>query len=108
MKKYPVITLCGSSKFKDEFIRLNEEFTLQGFVVISLGLFGHADNKFGNILTPEKKILLDDIHKQKIDMADVVFIVNVDNYIGDSTRNEIEYTESLGTKTIKYLENGNK
>lgn len=107
MRKYPVITLCGSSRFKNEFIKLNEEFTLQGFVVISLGLFGHADKKYENILTPEKKLLLDDIHKQKIDMADIVFIVNVNNYIGESTRNEIEYAESLN-KTIKYLENKNK
>ena len=65
MDKYPVITLCGSTKFKDEFIHYTEEFTLKGYIVLSVGLFGHADNKFGTIITPEVKICLIYCIKQK-------------------------------------------
>lgn len=103
--RYPVVTLCGSTKFKDEYIKVQEELTLMGYVVISVGLFGHADNKFGNEITPQVKRMLDDLHFQKIDMADEIFVINVGGYIGNSTRNEIEYAKKQG-KTIKYLENG--
>lgn len=103
-KKYLVVTLCGSSKFKDEFIRIAEELTLQGFLVISLGLFGHADKKFGNVITPEVKKMLDEVHLQKIDMANIVYVINVDGYIGESTRNEILYAKQQGKQLI-YLEN---
>ena len=105
--KYPIITLCGSTKFKKEFIKVTEELTLQGVVVISVGLFGHADSKFDTVITPEIKKMLDNLHLQKIDMADQIFVINVDGYMGESTRNEIEYAKKQN-KVINYLENGNK
>ena len=40
--KYKVITLCGSTKFKDAFIKAQKDLTLQGNIVISVGLFGHS------------------------------------------------------------------
>ena len=49
------------------------------------------------------KIMLDDMHKRKIDMADEIFVINVDGYIGDSTRSEIEYAKQTG-KMVRYLE----
>lgn len=101
--KYKVVTLCGSTKFKDEFIRVQKELTLQGIIVISVGLFGHADGEFGIIITDEVKIMLDDIHKRKIDMADGIFVINKNGYIGSSTRSEIEYAKEHG-KEIVYLE----
>lgn len=101
--KYPVVTLCGSTRFKDEFIRVTEQLTLQGVVVISVGLFGHADNKYSTIISDEIKKMLDDLHLQKIDMADQIYVINVGGYIGESTRNEIEYAQKQG-KVIKYLE----
>lgn len=103
VKKYKVITLCGSTRFKDEFIKMTEKLTLEGNIVISVGLFGHADNKFGTIITPEVKQMLDEIHKEKIRMSDEIFVINKDHYIGESTRNEIKYAESLGLK-VTYME----
>jgi len=100
--KYSVITLCGSTKFKDDFIKAQEELTLQGNIVISVGLFGHADGKYDNVLTDEVKEMLDDMHKRKIDMADEVFVINTNGYIGSSTRSEIEYAVKTG-KPIKYM-----
>ena len=44
--KYKVITLCGSTRFKDEFIKAQKDLTLAGNIVISVGLFGHSgDNE---------------------------------------------------------------
>lgn len=99
--KYKVVTLCGSTRFKEDFIQVQRDLTLEGFIVISVGLFGHSgDNK---ILTEGIKEMLDDMHKRKIDMADIVFIINKDGYIGESTRSEIEYGKQQG-KIIAYLE----
>lgn len=104
LKKYRVITLCGSTKYKDEFLKVQKELTLKENIVISVGLFGHADGDYEkNIITDEIKVMLDDMHKRKIDMADEVFIINKDGYIGESTRSEIEYAIKTGKK-VNYLE----
>ena len=103
--KYKVITLCGSTKFKDEFLQVQKELSLKGNIVISVGLFGHADGEFENLITDEVKIMLDDMHKRKIDMADEIFVINKGGYIGESTKSEIEYAVKTG-KRVNYLELG--
>lgn len=106
---YKVITLCGSTRFKDEFLQVQKELTLQGNIVISVGLFGHAgdfevwENMNEGTLTKTKE-MLDDMHKRKIDMADEIFVINVGGYIGDSTKSEIEYAKEHD-KIVRYLEN---
>ena len=106
--KYPVITLCGSTRFKEEFMEMQKKLTLAGNIVISVGLFGHAgdaevwENMDEGTLTRTKE-MLDDMHKRKIDMADEIFVINKNGYIGDSTRSEINYALEHG-KTVKYLE----
>lgn len=98
--KYKVITLCGSTRFKDEFLRVQKELTLKGYIVISVGLFGHSgDNE---VLTDGVKEMLDDMHLAKIDMADEIFIVNPGGYIGKSTAREIAYARSQG-KAVRSL-----
>lgn len=67
IKNYKIITLCGSTKFKDEFIKAQKDLTLSGNIVISVGLFGHADEEYQTILTNDIKTMLDDMHKRKID-----------------------------------------
>ena len=96
---YKVITLCGSTRFKEDFERVNRELTLMGNIVISVGCFGHA----GDTFTDEQKVMLDDIHKRKIDMADAIYVINKDGYIGSSTRSEIQYALRTG-KQIIYME----
>ena len=99
--KYKVITLCGSTRFKDEFMGVQKRLTLEGNIVISVGLFGHSgDNE---VWIEGTKEMLDDMHLRKIDMADEIYVINVDGYIGTSTRNEIEYAERTG-KVVRYLE----
>ena len=99
--KYPVITLCGSTRFKDAFFEAQKRLTLEGNIVISVGLFGHSGDV--EVWTEGTKEMLDDMHKRKIDMADEIFVINVGGYIGYSTRSEIEYAISKG-KTVSYLE----
>ncbi len=99
--KYKVITLCGSTRFKDAFMEAQKRLTLEGNIVISVGMFGHSEDD--EVWTEGTKKMLDDMHKRKIDMADEIFVINVDGYIGASTRSEIEYAEKH-RKTVRYLE----
>ena len=99
--KYPVITLCGSTRFKDEFIEAQKRLTLEGNIVISVGLFGHSGDD--EVWTEGTKEMLDDMHKRKIDMADEIFVINVNDYIGSSTKSEIEYALKHNKK-VTYLE----
>lgn len=99
--KYKVVTLCGSTKFKEQFLKVQKKLTLDGCIVISVGLFGHSGDE--EVWKPGTKEMLDDMHLRKIDMADEVFVINVGGYIGDSTKREITYAESKGKK-INYLE----
>ena len=106
--KFKVITLCGSTRFKEEFIKAQKELTFKGNIVISVGLFGHSgdsevwENMDEGNLTKTKQ-MLDEMHKRKIDMADEIFVINVGGYIGESTKSEIEYADKKGIK-INYLE----
>lgn len=100
---YKVVTLCGSTKFKEDFMRIQRELTLKGYIVLSVGIFGHADGEYCKVITPDVKRMLDDMHKRKIDMADIVYVINRDGYIGKSTANEIKYATSKG-KPIRYME----
>ena len=88
---------------------MKKDLTLKGNIVISVGLFSHSgdsevwENMDEGTLTTTKE-MLDDMHKRKIDMADEIFVINVNGYIGESTKSEIEYAKSLG-KMVNYLEN---
>lgn len=97
--KYRVVTLCGSTRFKDYFMNVQKTLTLDGYIVISVGLFGDSED---DEWTEGTKKMLDDMHKRKIDMADEIFVINVDGYIGDSTSSEIEYAIKTG-KGVTYL-----
>lgn len=92
--KYKVITLCGSTKFKDQFIQAQKELTLAGNIVLSVGLFGHSGDE--EVWDDGIKEMLDDMHKRKIDMSDAIMVIDTDDYIGESTRSEINYAKSKG------------
>lgn len=100
--KYNIITLCGSIKFKAEFMKVKEELTLKGNIVFTPNFFSNMKN----VITVETKTMLDEMHRQRIDMSDEIFVINFGGYIGESTKSEIEYAKSKGKK-ISYLENIN-
>ena len=99
--KYKVITLCGSTRFKEQFLEAQKRLTLEGNIVISVGLFGHSGDE--EVWAPGTKEMLDDMHKRKIDMADEIYVINVGGYIGESTSSEIEYAKKNG-RGVRYLE----
>lgn len=100
-----VVVLCGSTKFPDAFAAASRRLGLEGKIVLSVSMFGHA----GDLTEDECEIghpakdALDLLHKQKIDLADRVLVLNVGGYIGESTRGEIEYAKWF-EKPIDYLE----
>lgn len=101
INRFKVVTLCGSTRFKEQFFEVQKKLTLEGYIVISVGLFGHSgDNE---VLTEGTKEMLDEMHLSKIDLADEIFVINVNGYIGESTKREIEYAKSTG-KIVNYLE----
>lgn len=106
--KYPVVTLCGSTRFKEQFMEAQKRLTLEGNIVISVGLFGHSGDRevwdgMDEGTLSKTKEMLDDMHKRKIDMADSIYVINVGGYIGESTKSEIEYAREHGKK-INYFE----
>lgn len=96
------ITLCGSTKFKEQFERAHAFLTLQGNIVISLAFFEQSE---GFIITEEQAELLGNLHFRKIDMSDEIFVIDVNGYIGSSTKREIEYAKEKG-KVIRYYSDG--
>jgi hypothetical protein len=100
-----IICLCGSTRFGYAFHDANLELTMQGYIILSVGATTQSDAALmaSGRITPEAKVGLDELHKRKIDLADVVFVLNVDNYVGESTRDEIEYSKHHSVPVI-YLE----
>lgn len=95
-----VVCLCGSTRFKEEYEREKKRLTFAGNIVVSVAFYGHSDDV---VFTDGEKNMLDELHKRKIDLADRVHVINVDGYIGDSTRDEIRYAETTGTP-VTYVE----
>jgi len=100
VQRFPqVVCLCGSSKFKEEFEHAAQVFTYHGWIVLSMCFFSHHEkakdnpnvDRFDRI-----KPALDELHKRKIDLADLVLFMDVGGYMGDSTKSELLYTQQHG------------
>jgi hypothetical protein len=98
-----VVCICGSSRFKDDHLGIAQRETLLGKIVLLAGFYHHVDKV---PITAEQKKKLDQLHCRKIDIADEVFIVNPNGYVGESTKEQIEYARALG-KTLRWLEDPN-
>lgn len=98
-----IVCLCGSTKFMQKFFEVGWDFTLRGYIVLSVGVCKHAEHHGAEALGKDVADRLDELHLRKIDMADEVFVINVGGYIGKSTFKEIQYANSQG-KPITYLE----
>ena len=98
-----IVCLCGSVRFKEDFDKENWAFTISGDIILQPGCWDHDSFHEDNEYMKQSKRDLDRLHKEKIDLADMVYIINKDGYIGPSTQSEIEYAESKG-KWIEYME----
>lgn len=92
---YPenIATLCGSTRFKEDFERENRRLTLEGWIVLAPGVF--RDGRDWEISESQKKEL-NELHKRKIELSSMVFVINRNGYIGESTTREIEYALDIG------------
>ena len=94
--KIKVITICGSMRFSKEMMKMAEELELKdGYAVIQC-VYNVDGQKYEGI----NASILDKIHRKKIDISDAIYVVNIDGYIGNSTRNEIEYAKNNGKEVI--------
>ena len=98
MDKMKLITLCGSMKFIPVFREVEVRLTRQGRSVLS-PVFGE-----GMTISEKDAQLFGALHLKKIALSDEIFVIDVDHYIGESTRNEIEYALSNGKKVRYYSE----
>lgn len=103
MEKPEVVCLCGSTRFMDAFFVEGWRLTLEGKIVLSIGVCKHADDHGGEAIGRGCADMLDELHYRKIDLADEVLILNVGGYIGESTRKELDYAISQG-KPVSFLE----
>ncbi len=110
-----IITVCGSTRFIESFAAAHWELERQDYLVFSCVLLPHwYVNRHGYTGTPESrtgghfaevtgcKEQADELHLRKIDMSDEVLVLNIDGYIGESTRREIEYAKATG-KPVRYI-----
>lgn len=95
-----VVTICGSMKFKDKMMEVARDLEIKNKYVVIQCVY--SNDKFNE----EEQVLLADLHYKKIDISDAIYVVNVDGYIGTSTKKEIEYAKSLN-KEIFSLEHLN-
>ena len=93
--------LCGSTRFSEAFRKARLDETMAGRIVLTIGDDTRSNGALS--LDPSQKEMLDRLHKQKIDMADEILVLNVGGYIGESTRSEISHAFTNG-KRIRYME----
>lgn len=108
-----IVCLCGSTRFKDLFVEKNLEFTLRGWIVLTIGCDTKMDSELESVFVNfakengctlgDVKHKLDALHMCKIDIADEVYVINKGGYVGESTSREIEYARLKG-KRIVYME----
>lgn len=100
MAKPKVVTLCGSKKFSDEFLKVKELLTRRGDVVL-MPIFDIDLHLEENPNMIEK---LHKIHDQKILMSDFIIVISIGGYIGDDTDHEIKFAK-WNDKQVLYLDN---
>lgn len=99
--KFPIVAVIGSTKFKEEYLKVNKMLAKFGCVVLTCHLFGHnGDNEI--VFTNDVKKMLDQVHFQMLEMCDFVYLINKDKYIGLSTCDELLYAVALDKPIITY------
>jgi hypothetical protein len=96
-----IITICGSLRFQKEMLVISEKMELEGNCVLP-PIYPARPNK--ESYTEEELLMFDKMHKEKIKLSDAILVVNVDNYIGNATKNEIEYAKSLNKEILYYID----
>jgi len=97
----PIVTLCGSTRFVEQFNAARRRLTGEGIAVLSIEIItSQSIDDDPQHVDPELKRRLDELHFRKIDLSDFVLVLNVRDYIGESTGNEIEYAYAINVPVI--------
>ena len=96
-----IITVCGSYKFKKEMLEITEKLALQGNCMLTPIELSKPNKE---AYTEKEAEIFDKMHKEKIKLADAILVVNVNDYIGNSTKTEIEYAKLLGKEVLYYTD----
>lgn len=96
-----IITVCGSLRFIKEMMEITEKMELQGNCMLT-PIYPTKPDK--DAYTEDEVVILDKMHKEKIKLSDAILVVNVDNYVGSSTKSEIEFAKSLNKEIIYYTD----
>lgn len=102
-QNYPIVCICGSTRFRKETEELAEKLSYENHIVVMVNCWSRAEELRSQEGDNGIKDKLNDLHKAKIRLSTYVYVVNVNGYIGKSTKSEIQYAKSIG-KPIKYLE----
>lgn len=97
-----IMTVCGSLRFYKEMMEITEKLELEGNCML-VPIYNPSKSSKDDF-TEEEALVLDKMHKERIKISDAVLIVNVDGYIGNSTKNEIEFAKSLNKEIIYYTD----
>lgn len=92
-----IVTICGSMKYKEKMMEIAKELEIKKKYVVIQCVY--SNDRFSE----DEQQILADLHYNKIEISDAIYVVNVDGYIGNSTAKEIEYAKKLG-KEVMYLE----
>ncbi len=95
-----IITLCGSFKFKKEMMYIAEKMALKGICILT-PVYPVLKN---HERTNKQLKKLKEEHFKRIELSDAILVVDVNNYIGNSTKKEIEYAKKLGKEIIYYTD----
>lgn len=95
-----IITLCGSLKFQKEMMEIAQRISLEGNCILT-PVWQVLENKK---LSESELIFLKEEHFKRIELSDTVLVVNINNYIGNSTSLEIDYAKKLGKEIIYYTD----
>lgn len=95
-----IITICGSLKFQEVMMVEAQKLALQGNCVFT-PIYPVLENIE---ITEEQLFFLKEEHFKKIELSDVIYVINKEHYIGESTKLEIEYAKSLNKKIIYYTD----
>lgn len=96
-----IITVCGSYRFKKEMIEITEMMALQGNCMLTPIELSRPNKED---YSEQEALMIDEMHKEKIKLADAILVVDVDGYTGNSTKNEIEFAKALNKEIIYYSE----
>ena len=97
-----IITVCGSLRFYKEMMEITEKMELQGNCMLVPIYNPTKPNK--DDFTKEEALMLDKMHKERIKLSNAILVVNVNDYIGSSTKSEIEFAKSLNKEILYYTD----